>query len=179
MKNKKFVAPLAVLAIAAVILFGSSVLLKPIAAANKEKDIQQIRTLLLPGSEVFTEEIYEGEETNITAVYKAENGYVIETKVAGYVDDIVTMVGVDASGAVTGVYIMDMNETFGLGRRAMTDLAFLGQYIGTKGEAEIGTDIDALSGATVTSKAVTKAVNSAAAYVTGADVSSGATEWGG
>ena len=179
MKNKKFVAPLAVLAIAAVILFGASVLLKPIAAANKEKDIQQIRTLLLPGSEVFTEEIYEGEDTNITAVYKAENGYVIETKVAGYVDDIVTMVGVDASGAVTGVYIMDMNETFGLGRRAMTDLAFLGQYIGTKGEAEIGTDIDALSGATVTSKAVTKAVNSAAAYVTGADVSSGATEWGG
>lgn len=41
------------------------------------------------------------------------------------------------------------------------------------------TEIDAMSGATVTSKAVVRAVNSAAAFVTGADVSSSATEWGG
>ena len=46
-------------------------------------------------------------------------------------------------------------------------------------EAAVGEGIDALTGATVTSKAVTRAVNSAAAFVTGADVSSGATEWEG
>ena len=40
-------------------------------------------------------------------------------------------------------------------------------------------DVDALTGATVTSKAIAKAVNSASAYVTGADVDSGATQWGG
>ena len=40
-------------------------------------------------------------------------------------------------------------------------------------------NVDALTGATVTSKAVVKAVNSASAFVTGADVSSSATEWGG
>ena len=50
---------------------------------------------------------------------------------------------------------------------------------GTTGEAAVGEGIDALTGATVTSKAVTRAVNSAAAFVTGADVSSGATEWEG
>jgi Na+-translocating ferredoxin:NAD+ oxidoreductase RnfG subunit len=40
-------------------------------------------------------------------------------------------------------------------------------------------DVDAISGATVTSKAVIRCVNSAVAYVTGADASSGATSWGG
>ena len=47
------------------------------------------------------------------------------------------------------------------------------------GEKAVGDNVDALTGATVTSKAVVKAVNSASAFVTGADVSSSATEWGG
>ena len=42
---------------------------------------------------------------------------------------------------------------------------------------EIG--VDAISGATVTSKAVVRCVNSAVAYVTGADAVSSATTWGG
>ena len=40
-------------------------------------------------------------------------------------------------------------------------------------------DVDALTGATVTSKAVVRCVNSAVAYVTGADTESAATSWGG
>jgi len=51
--------------------------------------------------------------------------------------------------------------------------------LNTSGEAEVGTNVDAISGATVTSKAVARSINSAVAYVTGADVSSAATEWGG
>lgn len=178
MKMKKIMVPLVALAFAAVFLLGASLILRPVAEANEGKDKQQVMELLLPGSKEFTREIYEGEDRNITAVYKAETGYVMELTVAGYVDEIVIMAGVDHNGSVTGVTILDMAETYGLGKRAMTDLSFLGQFIGTKGEAEIGTNVDALTGATVTSKAVTKAVNSAAAYVTGADVSSSATEWG-
>lgn len=59
-----------------------------------------------------------------------------------------------------------------------TVTAVLGQFLGTAGEASVGKDIEALTGATVTSKAIAKGVNSAAAFVTGADVSSSATEWG-
>ena len=40
-------------------------------------------------------------------------------------------------------------------------------------------EVDAISGATVTSKAVIRCVNSAVAYVTGADTETGATSWGG
>ena len=56
---------------------------------------------------------------------------------------------------------------------------FLAQYLYTTGEAEVGADVDALTGATVTSTAIARCVNSAVAYVTGADVGSGATSWGG
>ena len=52
---------------------------------------------------------------------------------------------------------------------------------GTDAAADSGesVEVDAISGATVTSKAVIRCVNSAIAYVTGADASSGATSWGG
>ena len=67
-------------------------------------------------------------------------------------------------------------------------MEFLSQFLYTTGDVVIasndasqteGTEVDALSGATVTSKAIVRCVNSAVAYVTGADVSSAATSWGG
>ena len=87
----------------------------------------------------------------------------------------VTIVGVtvDDTGVIQSC-IID-----GLGAKALTDHRFLSQMLNTSGEAEVGTNVDAISGATVTSKAVVRSVNSAVAFVTGADVSSGATSWGG
>jgi electron transport complex protein RnfG len=75
--------------------------------------------------------------------------------------------------------VREIHETAGLGRTALVDYDFLVQFLKTEGDAEVGTNVDAISGATVTSKAVTRCVNSAVAYVTGADVDSGATSWGG
>lgn len=178
MNFKKMTEPLLALLVTAIVLFGTATILRPVGEKMKEQDKMQIMSLLLPGNAAFTEEAYEGEDTNITAVFKGENGYVIETTVSGYVDNIELMVGVNKEGSITGVVIYDMAETRGLGRRAMTDMTFLSQFLGTKGDAEIGSNVDAISGATVTSKAVVKVVNSAAAFVTGADISSGATEWG-
>ena len=179
MKLKKYMASLLTLVLTAAVLFGVSSVLQPVAAKNEQKEREKIMALLLPGGETFTEEAYEGEDANITAVFKSETGYVIETTVTGYVDSIKMFVGVNNEGSVTGTMVLEMAETSGLGQRAMTDMTFLSQFVGTKGEAELGTNVDALSGATVTSKAVVKAVISAAAFVTGADVSSGATEWEG
>lgn len=177
MKVKRILPPLAVCICAMALLFGVSTLMKPVKAKNDAKDQQTLMELLLPGSKTFTPEEYDGEDTNIKEVFKGETGCVIRTVTAGYVDDIVMLVGVNNDGRVTGVVVEDMAETYGLGRRAMTDMTFMSQFIDTTGEAAVGEDIDALTGATVTSKAVTKGINSAAAYMTGADVSSGATEW--
>ena len=97
----------------------------------------------------------------------------------GYAGPIRQWTGVDSNGHVTGLVVRDMEETFGLGRNALTDIDFLVQFVRTSGEAEVGGGVDAITGATVTSRAVARGVSSACAYVTGADVSTSATEWGG
>lgn len=178
--NKKELMPLiGVLAFAMSLLYIVSTVLQPVKEANVLKEKQLVMAQLLPGSESFAEEAYEGEDANIVSVFKGDTGFVIETAVDGYVDKMTVWVGVDSKGTVTGVTIRDMEETWGLGRNTMTDVSFLSQYLHGTGDAAVGENIDAVTGATVSSKAVTKAINSAVGYVTGADVTSSATEWGG
>ncbi len=147
--------------------------------ANADKHLQLLLPYLLPGSSTFTEEVYEGQDESIKSVYKGENGYVIRTSTQGYVGEVELLVGVSNRGEVVGLTVRDLEETYGLGANVCKDVDFLVQFLTTKGEAQVGSTVDALTGATVSSKAVTKGVNSAIAYVTGADISSGATEWGG
>ena len=179
MKKNGFLMTVLVICAAALVLFCASNALRPMAKENLQEENQRIMQALLPGSTSFAEEIYDGDDAAIRAVFKGENGFVIETVTSGYAGDVVLLTGVSSDGTVTGVVVRQMQETYGLGDNARKDVEFLKQFLGTSGQAEIGFNIDAMSGATVTSKAVTKAVNSAVAYVTGADVTSSATTWGG
>ena len=179
MKNK-IVAPVLAIVIAMVVLFGGKTILSGKAEANVEIARNKMMSALLPGSTSFAPEEFDVEQNSaIKSVYKAETGYVIESTAYGYNGDITLMVGVSNEGKVTGLVVENMQETRGLGADALTNVPFLAQFLLTGGDAEVGSNIDALTGATVSSKAVTKAVNSAVAYVTGADTSSSATEWGG
>ena len=82
-------------------------------------------------------------------------GYVFKTSAKGYGGDIDLMVGIDTSGKVTGVSILSISETAGLGMNAKDD-SFINQYIGksgTRGVSKNGasdTEIQALTGATIT-----------------------------
>ena len=177
--KKSILLPIVAIIVAAAILFGLNF---GLASYREEKNAQELTAkmqTILPGSEVFTEEAYTGEDTNIVTTYKAENGYVVETCTYGYAGNITMLIGVCNEGNVTGLQVRDMEETYGLGGEALSDWEFLAQFLRTEGDAEVGTNIDAISGATVTSKALARSVNSAVAFVTGADVSSGATTWGG
>lgn len=176
---KSMLKPIIAIVAVALILFGSVRGLSGIAAANENKEMNEMLSTLLPGNTSFTWEEYDGEDAAIQAVYKGETGFVIQTSAYGYAGNIVMLVGVSNEGTVTGLVVRDLSETYGLGAKALTDTVFLSQYLETAGDAEVGTNIDAITGATVTSKAITRAVNSAVAYVTGADTTSSATTWGG
>lgn len=176
---KSMLKPIIAIAVMALILFGAVKGFSGIAAANENKEMNEMMATILPGSITFTWEEYDGEDTSIQAVYKGETGFVIQTSAYGYAGNIAMMVGVSNEGTVTGLVVRDLSETYGLGANALTDTAFLSQYLETSGDAEVGNNVDAITGATVTSKAVTRAVNSAVAYVTGADSTSSATTWGG
>lgn len=177
--KKTAVLPLAVIALAAAILFGAALGLNSIATKNAQAEHLRIMQTLVPGSTSFVVEPYAGEDANIRSVHKGETGFVVQTVTNGYADEIEMLIGVSNEGYVTGLVVREMHETFGLGAQALTDWEFLAQFLKTEGDAEIGGGVDALSGATVTSKAIARSVNSAVAYVTGADVDSGATSWEG
>ena len=91
-------------------------------------------------------------------------GYVFTTSSKGYGGDIVTMVGVKADGTISGMDFLSISETAGLGMNADTD-NFKNQFVGKSGEIGLNkntpaeNEIQALTGATITSKAVTNAVN--------------------
>ena len=179
MNSKQFLSALAVILVMAVLVMGAAFLLHGPAMDHYIQEKKDVVHFVLPESESFTEELDRGDDESIQKVYKGQTGYVIEVEVPGYVDTIRVMVGVDNDGTVRGVTIRSMKETLGLGTQALTDYEFLMQFLYTQGEAQVGEDVDALTGATVTSKAITRAVNIAVGYVTGADTSSGATSWGG
>ncbi len=196
--KKSIISFALVLALTAAALFGLSFGLQRIAAKNAQAEHLRIMQTLLPGSETFVSEPYTGDDANIRSVHKGENGFVIETATQGYADEITVLVGVSNDGKVTGLVIKEMHETLGLGFNALTDWEFLAQFLNTSGGVSIGmagedafsgatgsdttdtqTYVDAITGATVTSKAIARCVNSAVGYVTGADDDSGATSWGG
>ena len=89
-------------------------------------------------------------------------GYCAEVATKGFGGEIKMMVGVDYSGAVCGVKIVSMSETPGLGSRTNSP-SFLDQFNQKSGELTVGTNVDKISGATISSKAVTRGVSDALA----------------
>lgn len=159
---------------------------EPIAAANvkaKQEACQQV----FPEADTFeaidvdaaaAETVISGlgrkgsvDEVYVAKMGDSDMGYVITTTDGeGYGGNIQISVGVTNDGTVNGVAILSISETAGLGMNA-TDPAFLNKYAGQKTESFYvskdggeGTPIDALSGATLTSRSVTGAVNAALGY---------------
>ena len=185
--------------VAALILFGTSYALQGTAARKAQEEHLWLMETLLPSEETFVVVPYDGEDANIRSVHKAENGFVVECVTYGYAGEIRMYVGVSNEGKVTGLVVRELSETFGLGANALTDHVFLAQFLNKSGSVEIAThgadafsgataeaategeaiQVDGISGATVSSKAVARCVSSAVGFVTGADGASSATTWGG
>lgn len=142
-----------------------------IAALQAEKTAEAIRTVLPSDAEPEELTAYEDGTGLVTAVYRmGGDGYAIELVVGGSQGDIDMMVGVGSDGAVSGISFISMSETSGLGAVAAQDSekgrAFRGQFVGKTGSVAVtkdGGDIDSLTGATVTSRAVAEAVSAALA----------------
>ena len=197
--KKGILMPIVAILIAAAVLLGLSWSQADLAAKNAQEEHLKLMKMMSPGSENFTVEPYDGEDANIRSIHKGEKGYVIETVTYGYAGEITMFVGVSNEGKVSGLVVRDLRETYGLGREALTNVDFLKQFLNSEGAFEVVTSgadafsgataaaepegdtvsVDALTGATVTSKAVVRCINSAVAYVTGADAATAATSWGG
>ena len=152
---------------------------------QQEKAIQEACMAAFPGQGEFAFEALEytpGSElaagltennVEIGTVFKASSqdgvflGYVVEsTSKKGYGGTIVLYVGVDVDGTVKGVSILDISETPGLGMEAPNVLVpqfadrNVDQFVFTKtGATEGSNEVDAITSATITTRAVVNAVN--------------------
>ena len=105
-------------------------------------------------------------EKKVEEVYKAGNGAgcTVTTALNGYGGTVRIMFGVTAEGKIAGVEVLEHNETKGLGERITTD-DFKSQFIGKSGVLSVTKgspgeqEIAALTGATVSSRAMTDSAN--------------------
>lgn len=165
---------LLICAIVAALLAGVNTITDPIIKANEQKNFELAMQEVLPYANTFEEvqlNEYTPDKTGVTleSVYLADNGgYVVSTVCSeGYGGDISIMVGISPDFTINQVKIMSMSETPGLGAKA-SEPKFINQYHGQsagisviKNAAATDGQVEAISGATITSKAVTKAVNAA------------------
>ncbi len=134
---------------------------------NAEKTQQAIEAVL-PGG--FETEITDYADATglVSKVYKGANGYALEVKPAGFDNTITMMVGVDFDGNILGISIVSHTETAGLGAVAAAKTsageAFRGQFEGKSGSVTVtkdGGEIEAITGATITSRAICVGINAA------------------
>ena len=160
-------------AIVAAVLGGVYVMTKPNIDAYATQKTIEAYSAVTAGAAVDpsqTEEVV-GNENGITKITPCDDGntYVVELTVTGSQGAITLAVGVDKDAAVcTGISIISSSETSGLGAEASKDY-FKDQFPGMDADnvhiTKDGGQINAITGATITSRAVTNAASAAIDYV--------------
>ncbi len=161
---------LAITSIVAALLAGVNSITEPRIAAQKEQKTQQAIEAVLPGG---GQEIAFTDETGmVSALYQGGQGYAVQVAPNGFNGLVTLMVGVGNDGKVLAISVVDQSETPSLGAVcAATGAAgesFRGQFTGMSGDVSVtkdGGQVDALTGATITSRAVCAGVSAALACV--------------
>lgn len=139
-------------------LAGTYSVANPKIIENQLKAADEARMLVLSEGDAFT--AYEGKLVEgVVDCYIADNkaGMAVTSEYKGFGGAVTVMTGINADGQITGVTVTKHAETPGLGTKAMT-VEHLAQYLTLKevvgGHIKNDANIDAISGATITSNAV-------------------------
>lgn len=145
----------------------------PIEATRAELVRNALQTVLPLAEDFLAQPAPVGAPAALVELHRGESpegpsGYCATVETKGYGGPIRFVVGIDTGGTVTGITLLSSNETPGLGAKASGE-AFRDQYVGqaprgfsvTKKQASGEGEIEALSGATITSRAITNGVNAA------------------
>lgn len=168
--------------VAGLLGYVNSITAGPIAETNWQNTVAAMKAVVAdPDNTEFSEAMENsdamaaaasGAGATLDSVYEYQvsgefGGYAVKIVASGSQGNIEMMVGVDSEGAVSGVSIVKNSETSGIGSKVMTNVnGVLDQFIGKSaadGTLVVGTNVDAISGATVSTKGVTTGVNAALA----------------
>jgi len=163
----KIYKPIVVLSVICVVITGALALTnsitQPIIEEATRRAQDAARLELLPEADTFNK--VEGiTVTDVADVYVANNGVgaVVTATSKGYGGTMTVMVGFTADGTIKQIKVTDQAETKGIGSKVAGDPSFWTRYEGLEAkQLVLNEDVDALSGATVSSKALLAAVNAA------------------
>lgn len=141
----------------------------PVIRQIQEEKVKAAMAEVLPAGN-YMELPYLSEGDIVKTIHQADDvGFVVQVEPSGFGGGITMMVGVDNEGKCTGVSIVKMSETAGLGAKASKQ-EFRDQFVGQTANVKVtkdGGQIDALTGATITSRAVASGVAAAIEAVRG------------
>ena len=157
---------LAVSAIVAGVLGVINELTYPVIDAQKQAKTAEAFSAVLKADRFDEIEFSNPDFPTVLTVHKAEGvGYVVTSKFSGAQGNITLAVGVDNDYKCTGISVIEHAETSGLGANAASTgevgVNFRAQFVGQDESIALsnaGGSIDALTGATITSRAITEAV---------------------
>ena len=142
-----------------------------IAALKAEKTQKAIEAVLPGGGEAM--EVPQGAKL-VSALYGSGAGYAVEVTPIGFDNTVTMMVGIAKDGTVLGISVISHTETAGLGAVAAAKNtageAFRAQFVGLSGSVSVtkdGGSVDAITGATITSRAICQGINAALECVKG------------
>ena len=133
-------------------------------AKNTAKKANEAMQTVLPSASY---EKIEADKEGVSEAYKSENGYVVRVTANGFGGAINLMVGINLEGKVTGISVISHAETASLGAECTRE-DWRTQFVGVSEAPKVtkdGGEIEALTGATVTSRAVSNAVALALEFV--------------
>ena len=168
----KVIKPIVVLCVICIVITGALAATNsataPVIAEATRLAQEQARTELLPEADGF-EKVEGVAVENVSDVYAATNctGYVITSTAKGYGGTMTVMTAFGPDGTIKQLKVTESAETRGIGSNVSTKKDYWDKYAGLDGTKELvlNTDVDAYSGATISSRALNSAVNSAiAAY---------------
>ena len=165
----KILKPIVVLCAICVVITGAlaatNAATAPVILEAKEAAETAARAELIPEADSKFTEVTDVSVDNVTAVYKADNetGYVITSTSKGYGGTITVMSSFTPEGTIKQIKVTEAQETPGFGSNVTDTPSYWTQYGGKDASQPLalGQDIDAHSGATISSKALIRAVNSA------------------
>ena len=160
--------PIVVLCVICVVITGAlaatnSVTAPVIQAATIAAE-NAARSELLPEAEGAFTKVDGIEVENVSDVYTADNGTgtVITSSGKGYSSTVTAMTAFNPDGTIKQIKVTEQGETQGVGTNVTVKTDFWGQFAGKPAkELVLGTDIDKVTGATISSRAVNNAVNAA------------------
>ena len=161
-------------AVVAMVLAGVNAVTAPAIAELNAAKTQEAISAVLPGG--FDTEITDFADASgiVSKIYQGANGYAVEVGPGGFDNTITMMVGIDNEGKVLGISVVSHTETAGLGAVAAAGtpagIAFRDQFVGASGTVTVTKDggtMDAITGATITSRAICVGVSAALDVVAG------------